>query len=367
MSEIEPKWIKDVRDIKENHDKCVDYTNYYNGYSVLEKKDLNNETPEIFLVAGNRTGGKSFFFKRLLSLMRIHHGHKFLWITRKITQVKGAAQSFYGDIRDCDDLCGEWDVDSYVRNVTAVLYHGEIIGYFTYINYAADLKEISNMFNDVGCIVKDEFQSETNEYCTDEIIKIRSIHKSVSRGFGKQSRYCPLICMGNQTSILNPYYVALGIHKRLRPDTRFLRGEGYVLQVFFNKQASDKSKASAFERAFGQDEYANSSNENIFMDNTSFILKKDTSRMKPQFSIGIENKWYGVFYSREGFYVCNQKIQGRLKYALDLESHNSETLMMRRSDPIFSQLKIYFDNGKFWFENIECKNACFALFEYCII
>lgn len=355
------EWIKDIEKLKNND--MQDYTSYYNGYKLLSMKGLNNIEPEIFICAGNRTGGKTFFFKRMLARMGILLGHKFLWVCRKKTQVKGTAASFYGDISNCQDLKGEWEIDAYITNVVSVKFDDEIIGYFTYLNFAADLKELSNMFNDVDCIVKDEFQSETNEYMPDEVTKIRSLHKSISRGYGNSVRYCALLLIGNQTSIVNPYYVALGIHKRLNKETHFLRGNGFVMEVFFNEEVANRSKLASFEIAFGEDDYSRSTNENIFLDNISFIERKDTSKMRPQFSIGKCNKWYSVWNGNYFYYVSEQPIKRGIKYALDLSSHTGEnTIMMRRGDPIFTQLKTYFDKGRFYFENIESKSVCIEMF-----
>lgn len=357
--------VEHIRDYKDKN--IVDYTDYYSGYQLLSKKDLNNDYPEIFLIAGNRTGGKSFFFKRLLALLRVYHGHTFLWLVRKITQVKGAAESFHTDVSQCEDLQGKWELDTFVRNVTALLYEGEVVGYFTFMNFAADLKELSNMFNNVSCIIKDEFQSETNQYCEEEVQKLRSIHQSVARSFGHSNRYCATILIGNQLSIINPYYVALNIHKRLRPETHFLRGEGFVLEVFFNEKVSKRSAASAFERAFGQDEYAQANNRNMFLDNVTFIEKRDTSKMRPAFSFGKKKKWYSVWYGNSYYYVSKQPINKGAKYALDLESHSDGTILFRKTDVNFLSLKQYFDYGAFYFEDIECKSMCVDMLCYTIL
>lgn len=359
------EWLQMVEHIEKIDHQS--YVGYYNGYRLLKMSGLENVPPEIFICAGNRTGGKSFFFKRFLTLLNKEYNTQFLWVTRKITQVIGCSRSFYEDICHCDDIGTEWEIEVYARNVKSLSYNGNIVGYFTYLNYATDLKELSNMFNCVDVIVKDEFQSEVNEYVEDEMIKIRSIHKSVSRGYGQKTRYCPNIWIGNQTSIINPYYVSLGIHKRLRPDTHYMRGKGYALEVFFNEEASRKSRESAFETAFGEDEYSQSANQNIFLDNTSFIKRMDTSKMRPQFSIGVLKQWYSVWHAGTCFYVSTQKITRGTRFAIDVDSHTDNSILLRRSDPVFRSMKEYFDKGRFYFENLEAKNACASLFMLTII
>lgn len=41
------------------------------------------------------------------------------------------------------------------------------------------------------------------------------------------------------------------------------------------------------------------------MDNTSFITKKDTSKMRYNFGIGIKGRWYGVWTGENCYYVSH--------------------------------------------------------------
>ena len=65
-------------------------------------------------------------------------------------------------------------------------------GYAVSLNSADQLKKYSHLFSDVSRMLFDEFQSETNHYCSDEIKKLLSIHTSVARGQGEQIRYVPV-------------------------------------------------------------------------------------------------------------------------------------------------------------------------------
>jgi hypothetical protein len=93
-------------------------------------------------------------------------------------------------------------------------------------------------------MIFDEFQSESNHYCSDEIKKFISIHTSVARGQGEQVRYVPVYMLSNPVSLINPYYVELGISNRLRDDTKFLRGHGFILEQGFIDSASVAQKES---------------------------------------------------------------------------------------------------------------------------
>lgn len=42
-------------------------------------------------------------------------------------------------------------------------------GYAIALNNADAVKKNSHMFSDISCLIFDEFQSETNRYCSDEV------------------------------------------------------------------------------------------------------------------------------------------------------------------------------------------------------
>ena len=68
---------------------------------------------------------------------------------------------------------------------------------------------------DVDVILFDEFQSESDNYCPNEVEKFISIHTSIARGQGKMTRYVPVFMISNPVSLINPYYSALHISHRL--------------------------------------------------------------------------------------------------------------------------------------------------------
>ena len=55
---------------------------YYDGTKLLSMKDLNGDTPEIFLCTSNRSAGKTTYFERMLVNRFIRTGKKFCLIYR---------------------------------------------------------------------------------------------------------------------------------------------------------------------------------------------------------------------------------------------------------------------------------------------
>lgn len=337
----------------------MDYTGYYCGYSLLNMRDLNDEIPEIFICSGNRTAGKTFFFKRFMMRLCVETKKQFLVLVRKRTQLYTAAKSFVEDLQECKDMPGQYSVNnSDIVGVKEIFYGSYLVGYISYLNYADDIKEASNMFNNVCVIFKDEIQLPNGNYLENEIGKLRSIHKSCARGFGEKTRYLPTILCGNELSLINPYYVTFGIHKRLNKETKKMRGNGWVMQITWNESAAQLATKSAFEKAFGEDKQSLSDNFNVYMDNLNMVgVPVNKKYLKILFIMYVNKVPFGV-WGGQGFYYVSRKVDLSCprKYAMDLESHNEKTILIQRNDILFISLRKYFESGLFRFQDVECRS-----------
>ena len=248
---------------------------FYDGTKLLSMKDLNGETPEIFICETNRTGGKTTYYGRLCVNAWKKRGEKFALIYRFNYELDDIAEKFYKDI---SKLFFPGTHMTSKRRANGIFHElfidDESCGYGISLNSADQIKKYSHLFSDVQRMIFDEFQSETNHYCADEVKKLLSIHTSVARGQGEQIRYVPVYMLGNPVSILNPYYVELGISERLRDDTKFLRGDGFVMERGFIESASKAQLQSGFNRAFSRNSYVAYSAQNVYLnDNKAFVEK----------------------------------------------------------------------------------------------
>ena len=132
----------------------MDYTGYFNGYEIFSDKDLKGDDPEIFIIAGNRTAGKTFFIKRLLVRLFIEYGHQTLLITRKITQTTAVANAFYSDLEE-DETFKDYDFETdksgipYLKGVYITKKgtgERKLFMYIIYINFADNIKEASSVY-----------------------------------------------------------------------------------------------------------------------------------------------------------------------------------------------------------------------------
>lgn len=341
---------------------------YYDGTKLLSLKDINGKKPEIYACTTNRTGGKTTFYSRLCVRRFQETGSKFMLVYRFNYELDDCADKFFKDI---NGLFFKGDVMESERRASGIFHelflNDKSCGYAVSLNSADQIKKYSHLFSDVDRMMFDEFQSETNHYCTDEIKKLLSIHTSVARGQGEQVRYVPMYMLGNAVSIINPYYVELGISERLRDDTKFLKGDGYVLEQGYIASASEAQKQSGFNRAFAKNSYVAYASENVYLnDNTAFI-EKPNGVGRYLATIRYKNTDYGIReFADDGFIYCDNKADStfRTKITVTTEDHQVNYVMLKRNDMFLSNLRWYFERGCFRFKDLRCKEAVLKALSY---
>lgn len=350
-------------------------TKYYDGTKLLSMKDLNGKEPELYICTTNRTGGKTTYFSRMAVNRYIKKNEKFALLYRFTYELDDVSDKFFSDIR------GLFFPDYYMTSKRRAkgMYHelhlshsaddeeGEICGYAIALNGADALKKYSHIFHDVTLILFDEFQSETNHYCSDEIKKFLSIHTSIARGNGEQVRHVPVIMIGNQVSIINPYYTSLGISSRLRDDTNFLRGDGFVLENGFIESASNAQKTSGINRAFKDNSYVAYSSENIYLNDNKAFVEKPDGFSKYLATIRYNGCDYAIReYQELGILYCDDKADKtfRNKISVTTDDHNINYVMLKNNDFFICNLRFFFERGCFRFKDLRSKEALLKCISY---
>lgn len=350
---------------------------YYDGTKLLSLKDLNGENPEIYLCTTNRSAGKTTFFGRLCVNKFIKEHEKFALIYRFNYELDDVADKFFKDLKPL--FFPEYSMHSnrrangiyheliMKRNTDPPDFEGVCCGYAITLNSADQIRKMAHLFSDSERMLFDEFQSENNHYCNNEVAKFISVHNSVARGQGKQSRYVPVYMLSNTVSIINPYYTELGISERLKHDTKFLRGDGFVLEQGYVESASEALKQSAFNRAFSRNNYLAYASENVYLnDNTAFI-EKPKGRSRYICTLRYKQVDYGVRdYPDEGLvYISNRAdINNSNRISVTTDDHNVNYVMLRNNQMFLSNLRYYFEKGCFRFQNLNCKEALIKAISY---
>lgn len=341
---------------------------YYDGTKLLSLKDINGKKPELYLVTTNRTGGKTTYFGRYFVNRFIKNNEQFALIYRFNYELDNCAEKFFKDIGTLFFPTLKMESKRKASGIFHELYiNGNLCGYAISLNSADQIKKYSHLFNSVERMLFDEFQSETNHYCNDEVEKLLSVHTSVARGQGKQVRYVPVFMLGNAVSLINPYYVALGISDRLNSETNFLRGDGFIMEQGFIESASKAQQESGFNRAFSNNQYTAYSSQNVYLnDNTAFI-ESMSGKSKYLCTIGYNGCNFGVReFSENGIIYCDNKFDSTfpLKISVTTDDHNINYVMLKRNDFFIGNLRFYFEHGCFRFKDLKCKEAILKLLSY---
>lgn len=347
---------------------------YYSGDRLLSLRDLDGERPEIFICTTNRSAGKTTDFSSREVRRFIKQDKKFMLLYRFNYELDNCADKFFKDIN------GLFFPDYTMVSVKRArgIYHdlhllkngddaAKHCGYAVALNNADQLKKMSHLFSDTDSMMFDEFQSETNHYCSDEVEKLISIHTSVARGQGESVRYVPVYLIGNPVTILNPYYVALGISERLDEKTRFIRGHGWVMEQGYNEEVAQAQTLSGFNRAFNKSKYVAYSAQGVYLNDVKSFVEKPEGRSHYLATLRYEGRDYAIrSYPDLGILYCDNRPDNSYKTKLSVttEDHNINYVMLKSNELFIAQLRWYFDKGCFRFKDLRCKNAILKALSY---
>ncbi len=351
--------------------------NFYDGTKLLSLKDINGETPEIYMCTTNRSGGKTTFFNRMVTKRFLNFGKKFCLIYRYNYELDNVADKFFKDIGNL------FFTDKFMRSERRAsgIYHelfignksedikegGRSCGYAIALNGADQLKKYSHLLSDTSCMIFDEFMPESNRYCTNEISKFISVHVSIARGNGEQSKYLPVYMISNPVSIINPYYVELGISERLTDQTNFLRGDGFVLEQGFVESASEAQKLSAFNRAFANNSYIAYASESVYLNDNKAFIEKPLGNSRYLCTLKYKGRDYAIReFAEAGVIYCDDRADNTFKdkIAVTTADHDINYVMLKRNEFFISNLRYYFERGCFRFKDLRCKEAVMKALSY---
>lgn len=348
---------------------------YYDGTKLLSIKDINGKRPTLFMTTSNRSAGKTTYFNRLLVNRFLDKHEKFCLIYRYNYEVKDAAEKFFKDIQILFFPNKEIHGETRANGIYSELFMSDInddtkgpsCGYALALNNADQIKKYSHFFSDVDRIMFDEFQSETNHYCADETKKFLSVYQSISRGRGKQYRYVPVYMVANPVTLLNPYYTELGISERLNTDTKFLRGDGFVVEQGFNEAAEKAQEENGVFRAFAKNDYAAYSAQGVYLNDSQTFIENPQGKSRYIVTLRYKKAEYAIREFPElGILYCDNKpdMTFKGKLAVTTEDMDINYVMLKRSQVFIDNMRYFFDKGCFRFKDLKCKEVIMKTLAY---
>jgi len=338
---------------------------YYNPSKVLNMKDLDGDEPSIYIITTNRSAGKttSFLKKSLDDFTK--NGSKLVLFYRYAYELNSCADIF----KDVLKLYPEYGITmtslAHAKGLFYEIFLDKVsFGYALPLSNPDALKKYSPIFAEVNTIIFDEFQTETGKYLNKEMQKIQSIYLTIARGGGEQSRHVKLFMLGNMVSIMNPYFINFEIHKRLKINTNFMRGNGWVAEFGFNESASLAIKKNTFFKAFERDDYMNYSTEKVYLHDADIFIEKPKGRAKYIFTLIHDGMSFGIreFFDEGVLYVSHKPDNScKQVVAFKASDHNQNTIMLNHYSYLWKNIRDAFNNGYLRFDDIKAKSAIFDI------
>lgn len=338
---------------------------YYEVGELFTKKDLNGEKPYLFLITSNRSDGKTtHFLVDSLNLFK-EQKKKTVLLYRHRYELKSAQETYKGILPLTNykesEITSAPLADGFFYEI---FIDGESFAYACSLTKVDVLKKFSACFANVEMIIFDEFQLESGDYLKDEPQKFISVLQSITRGNGEQSRKVPTFLLGNMVSIMNPYFIKLGIYKRIKSDTKYLRGYGWIAQFRFNKNASQAIKENPLFKGFSNDDYMKYSSENVYLHDSDCFCEKMNGRYKYICTIFSDGSYYGVReYADKGIVYVTKDYEPTFKmiFVFNVNEHTQNTVMLSKYSWLTKRLKENFYSGILRFDDMKTKNAIFDI------
>lgn len=324
------------------------------------------------MCVSNRTAGKTTFYNKLVFGRAIKSHAQFMLVFRKCYDLSDVAMSFWDTIRK---FFPGWEVteQSHKRGVIKSIWAkcGEndpiLAGWAVSLSTIEVLKRSSALFSHVESMIFDEFILEKDSYLDDELNSLISLHTSVARGYGEMVRRVELIMMGNPFTMLNPYYTHFGIPDRLKADTTYLRGHGWVFEQSVNVDSLTAQQTSSFNRAFAGQRYTAYAAEGIYFNDNLALVGKLKGRMRYICTLVSGEYEYGVMesYRYRCIYVTDKADSSYpMRIACKADDITPTTFLFTQNNFMVTSLREAFRNGNMRFKNLDCKKAFMAAVKY---
>lgn len=330
----------------------------------------------IFLILGNRGGGKTYGFKEWAIDDFIKTGKQFGYIRRYKDDLKEPMKQYFKDIEDkYPDY--EFKTDSkyfYIRLKPAdpneKWCEKDIAGYGFTLSTANNKKSIS--FPNINKLCFDEFLLDkgNQRYLENEVIALLNLYETIARPGTGHCRVL-LFLLANALSVTNPYFLYWNLQMPTKQDKNgkwiWRHPERPILvEDVRNEKFIDVKKNTGFGKLIEGTSYAGYSIENKFLlDNDTFVEPKST-KARYCFSFTYMEHTLGVWADFiEGKYYVSKQIDPSypLKYAITMKDHQPNMLFIKnknRNLPFKRFLDGYKD-GCVRFENINIKNITYEV------
>ena len=337
----------------------------------------------LMAITGKRTTGKSTNTSLYVLLDFLLNGRGMVYSRRTEDETELTADSWFENAVTI--------LNSYIENPDHRLIieytkheyfvNGKLMGYA--IPISLQHKRKSKNFSFCDWLIFDEFMAvEGVSYLGGkanpmlEYRRLMSLYQTMDRGIGKAHRNeVKIICLGNNETLFNPIFMAKGMDKFIRSDTRFLapKGEEWMVMQLRPEDAPnaedyiDTAQYKLSDERTREYAFENKSKEES---GDKHFIEKITHPVRELANLHFDGvKMIMAIDNVGGFvYVKHGHKEGLKDYALTTADHrpNYVLTLTGGSEGYLATLKSFYNAGAIRFETGRCKYCIDNFYKYVI-
>ena len=317
-------------------------------------------------VVGVRGGGKTFN-TILHAIKRFEKtGEQFIYLRRRAVDLddsctgsKGGGDLF-ADIRHQGYFEGsELKVVADKSGGYNFYYNDKVMGY----GKALSTARRSTSLPKVKLIVFDEFLIDDgighDRYLNsgNEMFLFNNFYETIARG-----RDIPVIFLGNAFSMVNPYFIELGIRIDGPEDNKIYSGKFWTVLFWKDQDFLAQRQQTQFFQATANTSFSDHAFSNKFYLDRKDFVKKRSKDSEHQFSLVYLGKSYGVWvdWEKGEYYVstkgANTSREKTISMSLADNKPNNISIRRYRNMPFMRAFRMAVDNNSVYFDRLETFN-----------
>lgn len=318
-------------------------------------------------VVGVRGGGKTF--NTIVEAIEDFEkkGKQFVYLRRRGVDLDDACTGS----KNAGDLFADIKDKGYFPDVNFKIVADKSGGYNFYYNDKAmgfgrslNTARRSTSLPGVYKIIYDEFLIDDSAGSRDrylnkgsEMFLFNNFYETIARG-----RDIPVVFIGNAFSMVNPYFLELGIRINDIKENKIYKGKSWTLIFWKDPEfLAEREKTQFYQATAGSEFNKHAFGNNFYLDSKAF-LKKRSDDSEHQFSLVYDNKTYGVWVDwQKGFYYVTTKGAQTSKaktisMSLSDNKPNNVNIRRYRNMPFMKAFRSAADGNQIYYDNQETYN-----------
>lgn len=328
---------------------------FYNGNKILSFNNTFN------FCIGQRSVGKSFYFKKWLIHKYLKYKKRFINVYRYDTDIENKANKYFDNV--VNNLYPDFKMilskNTYLL-INTKTNKEEVCGYVQAVNKMARMN--STDFSDVGNILFDEFITLDNTFIGGKSQPLKepelfiNFYQTVARGFKQTSRDVNTIFIANTVTLSNPYFIYFGIDKILRLGEKYvnLKNKNISIEFTQSEEITKEIEKTKFFKTIKNTKYADFAICNDFyLDNDNFVKKENPKNKKPLIRFICDNREYILYQTNKYFLFSDKKTNEKVIETIsvtdkDFRPNYKKILSFKKSN-IYKNITSLYEENQLYF------------------